>query len=795
MNRIALSVSLASVHFRLLLVLVAGAVVLAPGALAQDGREAWADLPATAEAFARADDAPDTPRRYRALAVDPEALGAHLARAPRERTPGDFTEALTLAIPLPDGGFGTYRVVESPAMAPGLQARFPSIRTYVGVGVEDPGTTLRLSLTPHGVHAVGRHASGVLLLDPLAPRDRQRVRAYWRHDARRPADHAAHRADHAVVYDEGGLAALAEALATDRPPRHQVEQAGRLRVYRAAIAATGEYTAFHSGEGQPPSVERGLAAIVTTLHRVNEIYERDLAIRFVLVEENDAIVYTDPTTDPYSNNDGSAMLNQNQTNLDAVIGPDGYDIGHVFSTGGGGLAGVSVVCRSGVKARGVTGLPAPAGDLFDVDYVSHEVGHQFGAAHTFNGSAGGCSGGNRIGASAFEPGSGSTIMAYAGICGAHNIQSGSDAYFHNRSMATILSYVNAGAGSTCGEVVATGREAPALSVREGVSIPALTPFTLRGEATTSGPSEALTFTWEGLDLGSASPPPTVEGWVDTAPFFRSFAPSRSPVRHFPRPDLLTLGLPTLGEGLPVTTRTLTFRFTVRDNAPGGGAVRDREVRVPVVAEAGPFRVTSQAEGDVVWQGGSVEVVTWDVANTASAAFGAETVDVLLSLDRETGFVEDTALVLAAAVPNIGAAAVTVPDGYAAARARVFVRASEGLFFAVNARDIALMPRATSAESAPVVRAATLSAAYPNPLGPGGARATLYLTLPEGRGQAVRVAVYDALGREVAVAHEGPVPGGAPLPVSVEASGLAAGVYYVRAVGEGFSLVRPLTVAR
>jgi hypothetical protein len=171
------------------------------------------------------------------------------------------------------------------------------------------------------------------------------------------------------------------------------------------------------------------------------------------------------------------------------------------------------------------------------------------------------------------------------------------------------------------------------------------------------------------------------------------------------------------------------------------------------------------------------------------------VDVLLSLDRETGFVADTALVLATAVPNTGAAAVTVPDGHTASRARVFVRASEGLFFAVNARDIALAPRASSAESAPVVRAATLSAAYPNPLGPGAARATLYLTLPEGWGHAVRVAVYDALGREVAVAHEGPVPGGAPLPVSVEASGLAAGVYYVRAVGEGFALVRPLTVAR
>ncbi|MBI5101158.1 MAG: zinc-dependent metalloprotease, partial [Nitrospirae bacterium] len=454
----------------------------------------------------------------------------------------------------------------------------------------------------------------------------------------------------------------------------------QLRTYRLAVAATGEYTAYFGG-----TVPLGLAAVVSAVNRVTGIYEAEVAVRLQLVENNNLIVYTNQFTDPYTDSDcnpnecGIIMLGQNQTNLDSVIGNDNYDIGHVFSTGGGGVAYLRVPCVTGLKARGVTGSSIPTGDVFWVDYVAHEMGHQFGANHTFNSETGSCNG-NGEPSTAYEPGSGSTIMAYAGICGPDDLQSNSDAYFHTVSFDEILDYITWDEGSTCGTVANSGNIPPVANAGSGgLTIPANTPFTLTGSAIDSN-GDPLTYCWEEFDL--IDPTGVIDGGPPgdptNPPFFRSWPATSSPSRTFPRLSELLNNTTVLGEVLPDTSRALNFRLTVRDNRSGGGGVDYDSMTFNVTSLAGPFQVTAPNTA-VSWAGNSSQTVTWNVANTGSGTtVNCANVGILLSTDG--GYTFPTTL--APSTPNDGSQSVTVPN-VSTATARIKVYCTGNIFFDIS----------------------------------------------------------------------------------------------------------------
>ena len=601
------------------------------------------------------------PQVYRTLTLNPDALQAILAAAPLEAAAGAANSATIITLPLPDGTWARFRLVESPIMAPELAARFPEIRTYAGQGLDDLSATTRLDWTPLGFHAMILSSAGAVYIDPYRRGDTIHYISYDTRDFQAPAGK---RFVESPPLDDGMSATIAALIAA-----HPQTPAGpQLRTYRLAVAATGEYTQFFGG-----TVALGLAAVVVSVNRVDGVYEREVAVRMVLVANNNLIIYTNAATDPYTNNNGSTMLGQNQTNLDSVIGSANYDVGHVFSTGGGGVAYLGVPCRAGWKAQGVTGSSSPVGDPFDIDYVAHEMGHQFGANHSFNGNAGSCGGGNRNASTAYEPGSGSTIMSYAGICGAQDLQPHSDDYFHVISFDEIIAYTVSGQGNTCPVITNTGNLAPVVSAGTGgFTIPKQTPFTLTGSAT-DGNNDPLTFNWEEFDLGSAGAPNN----ATNPPFFRSWLATTTPPRTFPRLSDLVNNTTVIGEVLPNVTRALNFRLTARDNRSGGGGVNYASLSFNVTTAAGPFQVTAPNTG-VSILGGTPMNVTWNVASTTAAPVSCAAVNILLSTDGGYTY----PITLASGTANDGAETVTTPN-VNSTTARVKVACASSIFFDIS----------------------------------------------------------------------------------------------------------------
>ena len=601
------------------------------------------------------------PQSYRTLELELQDLSSALNQAPNEDVTRVKESDFLLSLPLPDNSFTTFKIVESPVMAEELSAKYPQIKTYLGQGIDDRTARVRFDITPAGFHAIIFSVNGTVYIDPYSKGETRYYISYFKKDYVPTEEQL--RAECNLYGEDSEFANNIRNLVNDNP---FVFTGPQLRTYRLACATTGEYTIFHGG-----TVALGLAAVVTAINRVTGVYENEVAVRLELIPNNDLIIYTDPNTDPYSNNNGGAMLGQNISNLNAVIGSANYDIGHVFSTGGGGVAYLGVVC-TGSKAGGVTGLSQPIGDPFYIDYVAHEMGHQYGGNHSFNGNAGACSGGNRNPATAYEPGSGSTIMAYAGICSPQNLQSNSDDYFHNINFVEMVNYTTNGNGNSCPVITNTGNSEPVATVPAGgFTIPINTPFMLVGSGTDPD-NDPLTYCWEEWDLGPAGHPNSPSG---NAPIFRSFDPVDVPYRYFPKLSNILNNTQTIGEILPTYTRTLTFRLTVRDNQAGGGGVNYAQMQsINVTNTAGPFLVT-QPNTSVTWQGNTIQTVTWDVANTSVAPVNVTQVNILLSTDGGQNFTE----VLAANTSNDGSEDLFLPN-LPTTQARIKVEAVGNVFF-------------------------------------------------------------------------------------------------------------------
>lgn len=598
---------------------------------------------------------------------DTQVFKQQLGNAP-ERFSGQAGKIIS--IPNANGKMEKFQVWEASNFAPELQAKFPEIRSYIGIGIDDPLAYLRFSLSPQGIQTMTLRAGESEFIEPYTT-DHSRYIVF---------NSKKHRTQGNLAWecstpDADALSNEVMDLVNGNTDKSSV---GVFKTFRLAHSVTGEYSQYFGG-----TVAGAMAGVNATLTRVNGIFEKDFALNLILVANNDAVIYTNPSTDPYTNPSNIEQTQaQLQSTLDSVIGSANYDIGHIFHRqGGGGNAGcIGCVCNNSNKGMGYTspGDGIPSGDNFDVDYVAHEMGHQLGGNHTFSSLWYEGTGAQ------VEPGSGSTIMSYAGL--GYNVQLHSDDYFSYKSVEQIQ--VNLQNKPCANNTTITGNTTPTVNAGSNYDIPKGTAFKLTGEA--SDPDgDALMYTWEEADpmLPSQIELESRVGFLKAqGPNFRSLPPNQNIYRYFPKFDYV-LTTPVYEtetywrarwEAVTTVTRTFNFKFIARDNNPAGPQTAIGAMKV-YVRDAGPFKITQPAEGATYdLHGGHLEV-KWDVAGTDQAPINTQNVRILFSTDNGATFT-----VVNESTPNDGIENIALPIGtVAGSNARVMVEAVDNIYYAVS----------------------------------------------------------------------------------------------------------------
>ncbi len=612
------------------------------------------------------------PSAYTTYQLQLSALQSKLQSAPWEFTPAARQHTCTIALPMSDGTMEDFAVWQVAMMAPELAAKAPYIHTYGGESLLTPGKTVRFSTTVRGFRAmIMRPDLGTEYVEPYA----------WG------------QLDYYVAFDRATLplnphrGLTTGVVPGNTPPTvspdeypytPQVEDRGtlfdpvKLRIFRYVAACTGQFAQDHGG-----TLESALSAVVEYTNMVSATYERDIDMRLQLVGNNDKVIYLDPDTDPYTGLEVGDWMSQNPAIINTKIGSANYDVAHVYARyiqgGAIGVAGAIGNTCTPSKAAGCSAGNGnnDYGDGF-LGVIGQEVGHQTGGGHTWNRCDGG---GGRQGATAFEPGSGSTIMSYAGACGSDNVQGNSDLYYHAGSIEEIRTYFLNFQGA-CGSDMTTDNLAPVVTLPypNDFYIPISTPFVLDGSAT-DGDGDAMTYSWEGIDAGPESPLGQPTG---NAAIFRTRPAVDVSYRYFPRLNTVLANGSDITEQLPTYTRDLTFRLTVRDNRTNGGGVGWADLAFHAFEGAGPFLVQYPNVSTITWHVGEYANVTWDVANTDKSPVNCKKVNIRLSTNSGQTY----PVMLAANVDNDGSQTVLVPANIGPF-ARVRIDAVDNVFYDIS----------------------------------------------------------------------------------------------------------------
>jgi len=615
----------------------------------------------------------------RYLTIDIQALQIAASDAPMEFTTAAKTSSTVVNLPLPNGSNQFFQLVESPVMHPNLAAKFPELKSYRGFGINGKKGLLYLSVTPFGVVASINNEDGLSIID--LPEDGSGIHQTYYFNQ---MDHQAYSQlspPMACGFDPSSIEEDIQPDFSNSSTMAPQADVAELRIYELALACTGEY-----GTAKGGTEAAVMASFVQALTLLNGVLQPEQSMKFEMIESNDLLINLDPNTDFFQNsNVGGQLLQQNQNYLNQVIGNNNFDIGHVFTMACTDVGGVvsGTACNAPNKGRGVTCHYANMTNIV-YNVMAHEIDHQFSAGHTW----GNCPGieGQLASGSAYEPGSGSTIMSYLGSCGAENISLGfgqNNTYYHVKSLEQVRQYSEQSTGNTCPDVIQVDNKRPEVTHNhgEGFFIPKSTAFELEAFGTDED-GDDLTYCWEQYDLGPVVSINAPQNPDVTIPLFMSRTPTTDNLRSFPSLNTILQNQSNNGERLPTVGREMNFKCTVRDNNLESGGWNAALVTFDVASNAGPFSVTfPSASGDVI-EGGNQVNIKWDPANSFNAPVNCNSVDIYLSTN--SGF--DFDILLAADVPNDGEHTLFMPD-ISTFAGRIKIKASDNIFFDISNSNI------------------------------------------------------------------------------------------------------------
>ena len=187
------------------------------------------------------------PQKFRTVELNLRDMQTFLNTVKSENFYSSREATPVIEIPMPDNTTAKFHIWERSVMEPGLEAKFPTIKTYLGQGITDPTAVVTMDMTEMGFHTmVISNVSGNYFIDPYDQTTLTNYISYFRRDLKPRFD----------FKEEGVILNLnnPNPVTVEKFPTSQC-QGGVLRTYRLAVGCSNQYAKAATGKTSPTKAQ------------------------------------------------------------------------------------------------------------------------------------------------------------------------------------------------------------------------------------------------------------------------------------------------------------------------------------------------------------------------------------------------------------------------------------------------------------------------------------------------------------------------------------------------------------